>query len=544
MRALAEDLRAQDAVLRHRGVEIWIGAEATFTDRTSQEPWWLFDAEGGDKEERAVALLAALARRLEASRPEQLPGRHFPGERAPRFCHGIRTQGGALFTATPDPAVVEVNMAPAPDLATYLAWCEAVHAAAADAGLSAERFRFNGQATDSGGGGQVTVGGPSPEASPFFRHPQLLPRLVRWLANHPSLSYLFAPDCVGSASQGPRPDEGARERLEELSVALDRLERRGEHLAPAELWESLAPLLVDASGNSHRAEVNVEKLWNPFIAGRGKLGLVELRSLRMQPTAARQAAVAALFRAVVARVATVPYDEPLADWGAALHDQFALPHFLAEDLGAVLADLADRGLGLGATARALVADPPAPLAQVPLDGATLTVTPAIEFWPLLGDVASQEHSGARLVDASTARLQVAVTHAPGAAPGRLCAAGWEVPLHPVDGGRRHLAVVRWRAFAPRPGLHPGLPALDPLVLHWERDGKRLAVELHGWIPGGGAYPGLPADAADAASRRLERVRIVEPPRLAPRAAPAPAGYTLDLRRMDGLRPPRAEGGAP
>ena len=544
MRALAEDLRAQDAVLRHRGVEIWVGAEATFTDRTSQEPWWLFDAEGGDKEERAVALLAALARRLEAPPPERLPGRHFPGEPAPRFCHGIRAPGGALFTTTPDPAVVEVNLAPAPDLATYLAWCEAVHAAAAETGLSPERFRFNGQATDSGGGGQVTLGGPSPEASPFFRHPQLLPRLVRWLANHPSLSYLFAPECVGSASQGPRPDEGARERFEELSVALERLERRGEHLPPAELWEALAPLLVDASGNSHRAEVNVEKLWNPFLQGRGRLGLVELRALRMQTTPARQAAVAALFRAVAARLATVPYDEGLADWGASLHDQFALPHFLAEDLAAVLADLADRGLGLGAAARALVAEPAPVTAQVSLDGATLTVTPALEFWPLLGDVASQERSGARLVDASTARVQVAVAHAPGAAPGRVCAAGWELPLHPVDGGRRHLAGVRWRAFAPRPGLHPGLPALDPLVLHWERGGKRLAIELHGWIPGGGVYPGLPADAGEAARRRGERVRVVDAGRIAPRPAPAPTGYTLDLRRLDGLRPPRADGGPP
>ena len=543
MPVLAEELRAQDAVLRHRGVEIWVGAEPTFTDRTSQEPWWLFAAEGGDKEARALTLLAALARGLEAGPPERLAGRQFPGEAAPRFCHGVLA-GGALFTAMPDPAVVEVNMAPAPDLATYLAWSEAVHAAAAEAGLSAERWRFNGQATDSGGGGQVTLGGPTPEASPFFRHPQLLPRLVRWLANHPSLSYAFAPECIGSASQGPRPDEGARERFEELVVALDRLERRGEHLGPAELWESLAPLLVDASGNSHRAEVNVEKLWNPFLAGRGKLGLVELRALRMQPSAARQAAVAALFRALAARLATVPYDDPLADWGAALHDQFALPHFLAEDLAEVLSELEGRGLGLGPAARALLAEGPAPLAQVALDGATLTVTRAIEFWPLVGDVASQEQSGARLVDASTARVQVAVTHAPGAFPGRVAAAGWELPLHAVDGGRKHLAGVRWRAFAPRPGLHPGLPALDPLVLHWERDGKRIGIELHGWIPGGGAYPGLPSDAAEAGRRRRERVRLVEPPRLTPRTPPAPPGYTLDLRRLDALRATRPDGGLP
>ena len=233
---------------------------------------------------------------------------------------------------TPDPGVIEVNGAPAPDLETFYREALATYAAAEAGGLSPVRYRFNGQVSDSGGGGQITLGGPSPEASPFFRHPGLLPRLVRYLCNHPALSYAFAGDCVGSASQGPRPDEGARERFEELQVAVDRLEARGAHVTPGELWESLAPLLVDASGNSHRAELNVEKLWNPFLPGRGKLGVVELRALRMAPTAAHLAAVAALFRALAARLQAAPYDEPLADWGAALHDQLALPSRLEADL--------------------------------------------------------------------------------------------------------------------------------------------------------------------------------------------------------------------
>ncbi|HEX9290683.1 MAG TPA: transglutaminase family protein [Anaeromyxobacteraceae bacterium] len=533
--AFLTELRAQDAILRRRGIALWIGAEPTFTDRRSQAPGWLFEPGGDEKPERAKALLAALARRLgAAAQVEPLAGRHYPGESEPRFCFGVRC-GGALFTVMPDPAVVEVNMAPAPDLETFLAWSEALHAAAEDVSLSPVRYRFNGQATDSGGGGQLTLGGASPEASPFFMHPQLLPRLVRYLCNNPSLSYAFAAECVGSASQGPRPDEGARERFEELQVALDRLEARGAHVTPSELWASLAPLLVDASGNSHRAELNVEKLWNPFLAGRGRLGVVELRSLRMQPAARREAAVAALFRAVAARLATVPYDEPLADWGGALHDQFALPYFLAENLRGVLGDLAASGLALGPATSALLLDPPESLAEVTLGAATLAVSPALEFWPLVGDVASQERSGARLVDASTSRLQVAVAHPPGEGPGRLTAAGWDVPLHPVDGGRRHLAGLRWRAFAPQPGLHPGLPALDPVVLRWERDGQRVGLELHGWIPGGGAYEGLPDGADEAARRRRERVRVVEPGRTAANAPPTSAGLTLDLRRLDALR---------
>ena len=532
--ALLDELRTQDAILRRRRLDLWIGAEPTFTDRRSQAPAWLFEAEGEDKAERAIAVLRGLAARLGIDgEVAPVPGRLFPGEAAPRFRFGVGS-GPTSFTAAPDPGVVEVNLAPAPDLATYLAFCDAVHAAADEAGLAPVRFRYNGDATDSGGGGQLTLGGPSPEASPFFRHPQLLPRLVRYVCNHPSLSYLFAGECVGSASQGPRPDEGARERFEELAVAVDHLESRGAHLAPSELWATLAPLLVDASGNSHRAEVNVEKLWNPHLPDRGKMGLVELRALRMQPSPERQAAVAALFRAVAARLASVAYAEPLADWGGALHDQFALPHFLLEDLLGVLLDLSASGLELGPVTSALLLEPPAPVAKVSLGAATLTVTPALEFWPLVGDVASQERSGARLVDASTSRVQVAIAHPPGQPPGRLAAAGWTVPLQAV-GGKTHLAGLRWRTYAPSPGLHPGLPALDPLVLQWEREGQRAGVELHGWIPEGGVYDGLPSDAAEAARRRRERVRLTSPGPFAPRDPAAPSGFTLDLRRATPAR---------
>jgi uncharacterized protein (DUF2126 family) len=571
-RALLGELVEQDSVLRHRGLELWVGAEPTFTDRRSQEPWWLTDAEGGDKLARARALLLALAPRL-AARPRllHLAGRRFQGEPTPRFALGVLFRrddppgapgdapgggaapvdaggldrppaptpplapGEALLTVTPDPGVVEVNTAPAPDLATFLADAEAIYDAAEAAGLSPVRYRYNGRAADSGGGGQLTLGGPSPERSPFLRHPWLLPRLVRYLSNHPALSFAFAGECVGSASQGPRPDEGVRERWEELQVAVDRLEARGAHVTPQELWESLAPLLVDASGNSHRAELNVEKLWNPFLQDRGRLGLVELRALRMPPTARHLAALAALFRGVAARLQAAPYTEPLADWSGALHDQLALPHFLALDLASVLEDLAAHGLGLGPATRALLTEPPEPLAEVRLGAATLTVRPAAEFWPLLGDVASQERAPARLVDASCERIELTLRHPQGQPPGRVGAAGWEVPLHAADGGRCHLAALRLRAYAPRPGLHPGLPALDPLVLTWERDGHRVSLELHGWLPGGGVYAGLPADQAEAQRRRRERVRVGEPGPITLLRPPGGGGHTLDLRRLDAWR---------
>jgi uncharacterized protein (DUF2126 family) len=563
--ALLAEVRVHDAEVARRGLDVWVGAEPTFTDRRSQDPCWLVEAEGGDKEPRARGLLAALAPRLAGPvRLLRVQGRHYPGEAAPRFCLGALFRrrgappgaapdaaallgdpiaapapedGDAWLTVTPDPGVVEVNMAPAHDLATFAAWSDAVYAAAAEAGLAPVRFRYNGEETDSGGGGQLTLGASSPERSPFFLRPQLLPRLVRYLNRHPSLSYAFAGDCVGSASQGPRPDEGVRERFEELPVALEHLAARGELVTPDELWSALAPLLVDSAGNSHRAELNLEKLWNPWLAGRGRLGLVELRSLRMPRTPERLTAVACLFRALAVRLATSRYEEPLVDWGTQLHERFGLPWVLRRDLERVLQDLDAHGLGLGPLLRAELLRPPEPLAEVALDGATLEIAPALAFWPLVGDVASQEQCGARVVDSSSARVQLLVTAPRGSPAGRVSAGGWRVPLQPVPGGGPwRLGSVLYRAFTPSPGLHPWLAADDPLVVDWDRGGRRLRVQLHGWSPTGGAYDGLPVDDAEARRRRRERVRVATGRAGDIRRSHA-TGLVLDLRRAAPGLPP-------
>jgi len=159
----------------------------------------------------------------------------------------------------------------------------------------------------------------------------------------------------------------------------------------------------------------------------------------------------------------------------------------------------------------------------------------VEFWPLVGDVASQERASARVVDASSRRLELVVSHPRDGHPGRVSAAGWTVPLR-AAGDRRHAGAVRWRAWVPHPGLHPGLPALDPLVIHWEKDGQHAGLELHGWIPDGGSYAGLPADAAEAARRRAERVRTTNRPEPIFREPPLAnrGGATLDLRRLDAV----------
>ena len=561
---LLEEVRALDAATCGRA-ELWIGAEPTFTLRQSQDPEWLIQAEGGQKLSKGKELLESLVSELRVpARFVRAQGRSFPGERQPRFClaaEWVRGASGrpvtssvplldgplesvppphperAWLTVTPDPGVVEVNLPPSADLEAFLTLADAAYRAADLSGLSPERFRFNGEGTDSGGGGQITLGGPTPETSPFFLHPWLLPALLRYLQRHPALSYAFAGECVGSASQGPRPDEGVRERFEELAVSLDRLESRGRSVTPDELWEALAPLLVDASGNTHRAEVNVEKLWNPGLGTRGRAGLVELRSLRMPRTPRQLVAIAALFRGICARLVSSPSVGPLREWGAALHEQWALPFFLERDLDEVLEDLALHGVPLGPIVTAALRDREPPIWTATAPGALLEVRPALEFWPLLGDVASQETMPVRMVDPSTRRLEIRLTLEPGVPRGRVGARGWEAPLELASHGTDRdvlLAVVRYRAFRPSPGLHPGLGAEDPLELTWEHRGTRTGVRLHAWKPDGGPYADLPRDADDAARRRRARVVPLDEsasPSLRPAPPIATMHPTLDLRRL-------------
>ena len=527
---VAEHLADLDRRVAEKGVTIWIGAEPTFTRRESSDPWWLWQADppaapGNDKRDRAVAVARALGARMGGAAVAEVPGRTYPDEDAPRFCVAV---GGV--TVIPDPGVVEVNTAPCADLVAFLAHLRDIYAAAAEAGLSPRRFRYNGDVVDSGGGGQITLGGPTAEASPFFAHPALLPRFVRYLNDHPALSYWFLGECAGSACQSPRADEGVRERWEELGLACAALERGA---TPDLLWATLAPLLVDASGNSHRAEINVEKLWNPHLPDRGKLGVVELRAFQMPPSPEQLAAAAALMRAVAARCALAPHDGPPIAWGLELHDRWALPHFLRQDLDAVFRDLDAHGLGLGAELELLAASYREPLLWrgEPSPGVVVTLSRAVEFWPLVGDVASQERATARLVDASTERLELAI-ELPATEPAPdVVAAGRPVPLGRAgvtDGRATFLAGLRRRVYAPSPGLHPTIPAQDPLILSL----FDLSLTLHGWRPTGGAYDGLPADDLAAAARRVERLTVagsrvpIEPVRGAMHPA---EWWTVDLR---------------
>ncbi|NVO07490.1 MAG: transglutaminase family protein [Rhodoferax sp.] len=459
-----------------------------------------------------------------------------------------------LTTITPDPAVIEVNMAPSRNCGEFLWRSQQVYAAALALKLSPYRLYFNGQVADSGGAGQITYGGPTPQTSPFIQYGQLLPGLVRFLNRHPALSYLFAHDFVGGSGQSVRPDERGLDAFDDLVLALALMDRQ-QDMVPELLWKSLASFLCDGVGNSHRAEINIEKLWNPYLPGRGRLGLVEFRSLRMQHTAQRATAIACLFRALMALHATRPCTLPLIDWGRDLHDRFALPFYLKADLDSVLAELEAAGVGLRKEiCQVLHQNEYRFFGKVDLPFGTLELWRGLEFWPLVGDASSPQQTGSsRTVDASTTRIEVRwmppTVEMEGSAP----LGSWHdwgiyvneirLPLNHEQDSHGALAVfgIRYSSFVPGNGLHPTLVDQTPITLmlrhpHME---EQYVVKLHEWHPDGLAYPGLPRDLEDARERRSARVTVAKEnrpfgsrPQPDAEARPLNPGlthYSLDLR---------------
>ena len=448
----------------------------------------------------------------------------------------------AWMTLTPDPAVLEVNEAPAASVTVFLDMSRMLFEVVQSCGLAPYRLNYNGDISESGGGGQFTLGGPSAEQSPFFVSPHLLLRLIVYLNDHPSLSYWFAPVYVGSFSQSPRTDENVQESFSELQVAL-------QHLAttdvptPEFIWRSLSPFLVDTSGNAHRSEINIEKLWNPYLPGRGCLGLVEFRAFRMSMDAESAASIAAMLRALVVMLARQEAHHDLIEWGSRLHDRFSLPFYLLQDLDTVFADLQRAGLGLGEPiTRRLRADNWRHVGDAELAGCRLDVDLAIEFWPLLGD--SAEYSGgSRLVDASTRRLQLTLRSCAEKNTDfdgwRLLAGNYNVPLRSEqdETGAVLISGLRYRAFVPCAGLHPGLGAQTPIVLYLlpPGGGNGLRCTLHDWQPEGNPYEGLPDNLNEARRRIAERFVVeVITPNQAPEVFDPPneavSDYCLDLRR--------------
>jgi len=442
------------------------------------------------------------------------------------------------FAVTPDPGVLEVNLPPVASCRDATRLHHTVFEAALASGLTAERYLLDGRAAGSGGGNHITIGGPSPDRSPWLREPGLLASLVTFAQHHPSLSYLFTGMFVGPTSQAPRVDEARHDALYELELALPRLH---EGPPPWQVDALLRHLLVDVAGSTHRAEISIDKLFDPHTP-HGRQGLVELRAFEMPPHPRMLAAQAILVRALVASFVAEPYKHALARWGAELHDRFLLPYFLWRDFEDVLAHLAAHEVALPADAYRPFIELRCPLAgTLEVGAARVEVRKAIEPWHVLGEEATQTGT-ARYVDSSVERIEL---RALGLDHERYAVTVNQavVPLRPGAGRDVRVGGVRFRAWCPPHALHPHLGIHHPLRIDvvdtWAGRGVAGAA-YHVWHPEGRAFDAPPLTRVEADARRSRRFTREGPtpwPLRARRVAPHPEQpYTLDLRRVDAGSP--------
>lgn len=382
-------------------------------------------------------------------------------------------EGWESISLIPDPGVIEVNLPPAADWQRLETTAVALFEAAEVTGLRGTRRLPSGEIVPTGGGGHLVLGGSSIDSNPFLLKPALLPSFLRFIQHHPVLSYLFSGRFMGPSSQAPRIDESLFEIPCELEIALAALEREAAPADPARVDAILRNLLLDLHGNTHKAEVSVDKFFNPFMPN-GRLGLVEFRAIEMSPDAPSFLAIHALWRALAASFATRPFREPLVDWKGALHDRYLLPAFLEQDLQAVLDYLAQEGFTFAAKwfQPHLLHRFPL-LAEEPLGEGRWILRRAVEPWPLLGEQPTPSGGLVRCVDSSTERVELRLLGLPGDTEVRIN--GHLLPLEPhPDHG--FVGGVRFRTVTLPTCLHPQVPPHTPLeIVFLNRAGKQLGA---------------------------------------------------------------------